>query len=92
MPANKKYLTQSAWHKFANIFNGLIGGYLLSQSFHILLGLFLEKTSVIILSVIGVMIIWPTFIILAFMIKPRWLCTLIYFGGSILISLIAYSL
>ena len=92
MPANKKYLAESSGQKIVSLFNGFIGGYLLSQSFHLLFGLFFDEVNVIVVSVFTMMLVWPTFMVLAFLIKPRWLCSLIYFGSSFLIMSIAYNL
>ena len=47
MPANKKYLTKSPWLRLSKILAGVVGGYAVMFSFHLLLTKVFPKEQVI---------------------------------------------
>jgi hypothetical protein len=92
MPASQKYLNQNTFVKYMTIFNSIIGGYLMSQSVHIILGQLFNIIDVIIWSTLSTTILWPIFMLIAFFVKRKLLWVLIYFGFSALTMLTFYTL
>ncbi|MES2810623.1 MAG: hypothetical protein V4619_18450 [Bacteroidota bacterium] len=72
MPANKKYLTKSGWTKLSKILVGVIGGYLVSLSFHAALTRFFPLENVMITSFVTAYVLWATLLLFAFLIKKAW--------------------
>ncbi|RCH53845.1 hypothetical protein DJ568_14995 [Mucilaginibacter hurinus] len=72
MPANKKYLTKSAWTKFSKILAGSLGGYLVTISFHAALTRIFLPKDVIITSFITGYLLWAVLLLFAFLIRQAW--------------------
>tara|TARA_R110000868_G_scaffold106443_2_gene291921 strand:+ start:12248 stop:12547 length:300 start_codon:yes stop_codon:yes gene_type:complete len=71
MPANKKYLS-SNWQRFAKITAGIIGGYLVTISFHLALAYLFDHVTIIITSTFTGFILWVILMIVAFLAKNGW--------------------
>ncbi|MAM18364.1 MAG: hypothetical protein VX712_09330 [Bacteroidota bacterium] len=94
MPANPKYLTQSNWQRFAKITAGILGGYALSVTMHMVLALVFDPVKVLITSTYSIFILWATLMILAFLARNGWkilgiyllislvFCAMVYFGNA----------
>lgn len=87
MPANPKYLTQSIWQRIAKITAAILGGYLVSISFHLALASWINHVNVIITMAFSGFILWVVLMIVAFLAKNGWkiwgiylLLTLIFCG------------
>ena len=91
MPANPKYL--SNWGaRMLKISAGIIGGYLLSGSMHLLLALIPGiGFNLLITGVISVFLFWAIFMILAFLSRNGWVMWAIYLGLSAIFIFIAYN-
>ena len=88
MPANPKYLSQSKSQRFAKITAAILGGYLVSISFHLALASFFNQTNIIITMTFSAFILWVVLMILAFIAKNGWKIGLVY----LLISAILFGL
>lgn len=90
MPANKKELSTPI-QRFAKITAGFIGGYVLTQSFHMFLALWWDiPNAIMTLRCIG-FILWCVLLILAFLAKNGWKVWAIYLILSLVfIGLIYY--
>lgn len=90
MPANKKELSTPI-QRFAKITAGFIGGYVLTQSFHMFLALCWDMPNAMItLRCIG-FILWCVLLIFAFLAKNGWKVWGIYLALSLVfIALIYY--
>lgn len=87
MPATAKYLTASKGQKFLKISAAILGGYLVSMTFHLALAVWFDKKTVIITTAFTGFILWATLMIVAFLAKNGWkvwgiylLLTLIFCG------------
>ena len=90
MPANKKYLTQSKWQRFAKISAGFIGGYMVTIAVHMAFAIWLSnKNTVISMSYSG-FILWTTLLIIAFIPKNGWKTWGVYLVTTLLFSGIIY--
>lgn len=72
MPANKKHLTKSPWQRFAKITAAILGGYLVTVTFHLALSSWFDKTVVLITMTFTGFMLWITLMILAFLVKNGW--------------------
>ncbi|MFB9054906.1 hypothetical protein ACFFVB_17615 [Formosa undariae] len=90
MPANKKYLTTSPWQRFAKITAGILGGYLVSMSFHMALTSWISATNIIITSAFTGFILWATLMVVAFIAKNGWKIWGLYILTTLLFSSILY--
>lgn len=90
MPANPKYLTKSKWQRFAKITAGILGGYLVSMSFHLALATWLNQGSVIVTLSFSGFILWAVLLILAFLAKSGWKIWAIYLLLTLLFLGIIY--
>lgn len=88
MPANPKYLTQSKWQRFAKISAAILGGYLVSVSFHLALASWFNHVNIIITMAFTGFILWVALMIMAFLAKNGWKIWGIY----LLLTLLFYSL
>lgn len=78
MPANQKYLS-SNWQKFAKLSCGLIGGYLVSGSLHLLIGSLVQHTrNYLVTSIVTVYLLWGVLLILPYLFKNGWIAWMIY--------------
>lgn len=90
MPANPKYLTQSKWQRFVKITAAIIGGYLVSISFHLALATWLNRADVIITMGFSGFILWVALMIVAFLAKKGWKIWLIYLALTLLFSALLF--
>lgn len=90
MPANPKYLTQSKGERFVKITAAIIGGYLVSISFHLALASWFNRADVIITMAFSGFIVWVALMIVAFLAKKGWKIWLIYLGLTVLFSGLVY--
>lgn len=91
MPANKKYLTASGWKRAGKISAAILGGYLVSMTFHLALATWLSRKEVIITSAYTGFLLWVTLMILAFLAKRAWKVWGIYLLLSAVFAAVAYS-
>lgn len=79
MPANPKYLNTSPWQQFAKISAGIIGGYIITSMFHMVLALALPfGKEVLITSIFSSFIVWCTLLIIPFLFKNGWKTWAVY--------------
>ena len=78
MPANRKYLTKSPTQRFAKISAGFVGGYFVTQAFHMLLIEWWSSANAIITLQFAGFALWVTLMILAFLSKNGWMIWGIY--------------
>ncbi|WP_367914670.1 hypothetical protein [Leadbetterella sp. DM7] len=72
MPANSKYLTTKG-QRAVKIVTALLGGYLLSASFHLFLAVFpATRDVVIILSSFSFFLVWGGLMIVVFLARNAW--------------------
>lgn len=90
MPANPKYLTASNWQRFAKISAGILGGYLVSITFHLVICYWFNHVNVIITATFTGFILWATLLVLAFLAKNGWKIWGIYLFISFIFSSIIY--
>ena len=90
MPANPKYLTQSKWQRFVKITAALLGGYLVSISFHLALASWFYRANVIITMAYSGFIVWVILMILAFLAKSGLKIWSIYLLLTLIFSLLIY--
>jgi hypothetical protein len=72
MPANKKYLTKSPWLRLARILAGIVGGYAVMFSFHMLLTKLFPQENVIATSFFTGYILWAVLLLVAFLVRNVW--------------------
>tara|TARA_R110002020_G_scaffold467884_1_gene691773 strand:- start:635 stop:937 length:303 start_codon:yes stop_codon:yes gene_type:complete len=90
MPANRKYLTQSAWQRFAKISAGILGGFIVATAFHLALASCFSHVAVLITSTFSSFILWAVLLIVAFLAKNGWRIWLIYLIVTLLLATIIY--
>ncbi len=79
MPANKKYLTTSPWHKTTKLVAGIIGGYVIAALLHMILVLFLPyPKEILITSIFSLFIIWSALMIVPFLFKNAYKVLALY--------------
>ncbi|AUC84607.1 hypothetical protein CW731_04505 [Polaribacter sp. ALD11] len=71
MPANKKHLS-TPLQRFAKITAGFIGGYILTQLFHMVLVVWWNPQNSIYTIRYAGFILWVTLLIVAFLAKNGW--------------------
>lgn len=91
MPANPKYLTQSNWQRFAKITAAILGGYLVSISFHLALASWFNRANVVVTMIFSGFILWVTLMVVAFLAKNGWKMWLLYLGLSMLFLGLMYA-
>lgn len=89
MPANPKYLS-SNWQRFAKITAGFLGGYLVTVTFHMAIGFWIDRINVIITSTFTGFILWAILMVVAFLAKNGWKIWGIYLLLCLLFSFIMY--
>lgn len=87
MPANKKYLTQSGWLRLSKILAGVIGGYAVMFSFHMLLAKIFPQENVIATAFFTGYILWAILLLVAFLVKNVWKVWGVYVILTFLFSL-----
>ncbi|MBX3240957.1 MAG: hypothetical protein KIT80_15735 [Chitinophagaceae bacterium] len=86
MPANKKYLSTPR-QRILKVSAAILGGYLVTTSFHLFLLLFLDKKNVLITMFFSTYILWATLMVFAFLSKNGWKI----WGWYLLASLVFYA-
>nr|WP_253475180.1 hypothetical protein [Flavobacterium sp. HSC-61S13] len=86
MPANTKYLS-TPLQKFLKLTAGLLGGYLVTATLHLFLGLWVDRQNLLITMAFSGFIIWASLFVIAFLAKNGWKIWGIY----LLISLIFFT-
>jgi hypothetical protein len=87
MPANKKYLTRSPWIRLSKILAGVVGGYAVMFSFHLLLAIIFPEEHVIATSFFTGYTMWAILLLTAFIVKNVWKVWGVYAGLTLLFSL-----
>ena len=87
MPANKKYLTQSGWLRLSKILAGVIGGFAVMFSFHMLLAKIFPQENVIATSFFTGYTLWAILLLMAFLAKNVWKVWGVYAVLTLLFSL-----
>ena len=90
MPANKKYLTKSPIQRFAKISAGLLGGYLVTVSFHMALAFWINHVDVLMTLRFGGFILWASLLIVAFLSRNGWKTWAVYLGITLVFSFVIY--
>lgn len=90
MPANRKYLTKSPWQRFAKISAGFVGGYVVTQAFHMLLIQWWNPANALITLRFGGFALWVTLFILAFLAKNGWKIWGIYLLSTAIMAVLIY--
>lgn len=90
MPANKKYLTPSPWHRFAKITAAILGGLMVSVLFHMALASWFNHVTVIITSTFSAFVLWAVLMVVGFLGKNGWKIWGIYLLTSLLLGVIFY--
>lgn len=90
MPANKKYLTRSPWHRTAKFIAAILGGYAITTFLHMLLALWFDKATVINTGSYSIYLLWITLMILAFLAKNGYKILALYFFISALLYGVFY--
>ncbi|MGY5353722.1 hypothetical protein [Wenyingzhuangia sp. IMCC45467] len=86
MPANKKYFS-SPIQRIAKITAGFVGGYLVTETFHMFLMLWMEPKNIMTTLRFGGFILWCALMIVAFLAKNGWKVWALY----LLLSLLFYT-
>ncbi|WP_036379556.1 hypothetical protein [Muricauda sp. MAR_2010_75] len=90
MPANKKYLTQSTWQRFAKISAAILGGLIVAVLFHMAVASWFNHVAVIITSTFSAFILWAVLMVAAFLGKNGWKIWGIYLLTSLVLFVIFY--
>lgn len=91
MPANPKYLS-SPGQRALKISAGLLGGYLLSTSLHLVAALLPEiGINLLVSGTFSGFLLWVVFMVLAFLARNGWTVWGIYLLLSLIFGFIAYS-
>lgn len=78
MPANPKYLTQSKTERVAKITAAIIGGYLVSITFHLALTTWFDQATIVITMAYSSFTLWVALMVIAFLAKNGWKIWAIY--------------
>ncbi|MDR0229602.1 MAG: hypothetical protein LBI72_11175 [Flavobacteriaceae bacterium] len=89
MPANKKHLETSIVERILKITAGLIGGFLVSVTFHLFLMYFLPSPPIYTTMFATGYLLWAILFILAFLANKGYKIWLIY-GGLIVVFYLPY--
>ncbi|WP_228235155.1 hypothetical protein [Allomuricauda sp. M10] len=90
MPANKKYLTQSPWQRFAKISAAILGGLMVAVTFHMALASWFDHVSIIITSTFTAFIMWAILMVIAFLAKNGWKIWGLYLLVSAALGVVYY--
>jgi hypothetical protein len=90
MPANPKYLTQSKGQRFLKITAAILGGYLVSVSFHLALAAWTNKTAIVMTMSFSGFILWTALMVVTFLAKSGWKIWGIYLLLTLFFCLLIY--
>lgn len=92
MPANKKYLTKSPVERFLKVSAGFVGGYMITEAFHMVLAVWTNVGNMLITLQFAGFMLWAGLLVVALISKKGWkvwllyliifgvLCALVHFG------------
>lgn len=92
MPAKKEYLT-SPGQRAIKIATAILGGYLLSTAFHLLIGALLPtegRNIVMLTSTFTLFLLWGILMVLPFLAKSAWKVLGLYILLTLIFSVIIY--
>ncbi|WP_026994822.1 hypothetical protein [Flectobacillus major] len=90
MPAKKEYLSSSG-QRAVKITAAILGGYLVSASFHLLLSVVTHQQEIVMLtSTISLFLVWIGLMLLSFLARNGWKILGIYLGITFLFSILIY--
>ncbi|GAB3420686.1 hypothetical protein [Niabella aquatica] len=90
MPANPKYLSPPG-QRVLKISAGLLGGYMLSITLHLVMALVPGiGLSLLVSGTFSVFLLWAVFMVLAFLVRNGWVIWGIYLLLSLVFGFIAY--
>lgn len=78
MPANPKYLTTSSWSRAGKISAAIVGGYLLSVTFHLALASWFNRVNMVITAAYSGFMLWVALMVVAFLFRSAWKVWLLY--------------
>ncbi|MEM6347480.1 MAG: hypothetical protein AAF927_26560 [Bacteroidota bacterium] len=89
MPANKKYLLQSPWAKTSKVIAAILGSLIGSVLVHLALALWIDKSTMLNVSVYGIFMLWVGLMLLVYWVKSPWkswgvLLTIISLAGLLI--------
>lgn len=87
MPANKKYLTRSPWVRLSKLIVGIVGGYAVMFSFHMLLTKVFPAENVVATAFFSGYILWAVLLLVAFLVEKVWKVWAAYAALTLLFSL-----
>lgn len=87
MPANKKYLTASAFQRWLKITAGFFGGYAVMISFFLMLACFFDRKDILMTGLFSGFILWAVLLLFAFLSRSGWKIWLVYLALTLLFSL-----
>ncbi|MEM0575846.1 hypothetical protein [Flavobacterium polysaccharolyticum] len=90
MPANPKYLTRSKGQRFLKISAAILGGYLVSISFHLALAAWFNKAAIIMTMAFSSSILWVALMVVAFLGKNGFKIWGIYLLLTLIFALTLY--
>ena len=90
MPANPKYLTQTTVQRFLKITAAILGGYLVTISFHLALASWFDRAAIIITMGFSGFILWVALMVVAFLSKNGWKIWAIYLILTLTFFLLLY--
>ena len=85
MPANKKHLTKSPFHRILKIVTGFAGGYVITELFFMILVKCINEPAGLVSLQFAGFILWACLMILAFIPKSGLKCLGIYLLSSIVL-------
>jgi hypothetical protein len=92
MPANIKYLS-SAVERALKISAAIVGGYLVSASFHLMVGTVpFSREIIVVLSGVSFFLVWGGLMILAFLAHKGWKIWCIYLALTLAFGAITWFL
>lgn len=90
MPANKKYLTQNPWQRFAKVSAAILGGWMVTTALHLALANWLDRVAVIITSTYSAFLLWAALMVIAFLGKNGWKTWGLYLLATAFFLLVYY--
>lgn len=89
MPANPKYLTPPGWQRFAKVSAAILGSFLVSVSFHLMLAAWVSDRKPLFLTYsFTLFLMWCTLMLFAFLFENGWKCWAWYGGASLLFTIL----
>jgi len=88
MPANPKYLTPSGWQRLAKVSAAILGGFLVSASFHLMWAAWSDNRKIVLLTYsYSLFLMWCTLMLVAFLFRSGWRCWAWYGGVALVFTL-----